>query len=83
MDIDDEVATRRIMGDDRATDSFKSFEEALAATKHRNEHDRNRYLKLYNIDLWDPKHYDLIIDTSEKSPHEVLEIILSKLPNQL
>ena len=67
------------MGDARMTDSFQNFEEALAATRDRNEHDRARYLKLYNIDLWDPKHYDLIIDTSEKSPQEVADLIISKL----
>lgn len=67
------------MGDARMTDSFQNFEEALAATRDRNEHDRTRYLKLYDIDLWDPKHYDLIIDTSEKSPQEVADLIISKL----
>lgn len=76
LDIDDEVATKRIMGDKRVTDSFQSFEEALAATRKRNENDRTRYLKLYDIDLWDAKHYDFVINTGDKTPEEVVKLIL-------
>lgn len=81
MDIDDEVATKRIMRDKRITDSFNTFEEALIATKKRNKNDQLRYLNLYGIDLRDPKHYDFLIDTSYKTPEEVVQEILVAFKN--
>ena len=35
-------------------------------------------MKLYNVDLWNPKNYNLVIDTSERTPEEVLQIILDE-----
>jgi hypothetical protein len=35
-------------------------------------------MKLYNIDLWNPNNYNLVIDTSERTPEEVLQIILEE-----
>jgi cytidylate kinase len=33
-------------------------------------------MKLYNVDLWNPNNYNLVIDTSDRTPEEVLDIIL-------
>ena len=74
--MSDEVASQRILNDKRTTDQFFSPEEALEVTKKRNEDDQNRYLSLYNIDLWDPTQYNLTIDTSSLTPEEVVEKIL-------
>ena len=79
LEVSDEVASERIFQDNRTTDAYSSFEEALAITKGRNHDDQVRYLKLYNIDLWDHNHYDLVIDTSKKSPQEVADLIISRL----
>jgi hypothetical protein len=35
-------------------------------------------MKLYNVDLWNPNNYNLVIDTSERTPEEVLHIILDE-----
>lgn len=35
-------------------------------------------MKLYNVDLWNPNNYNLVIDTSERTPEEVLQIILDE-----
>ena len=76
LNVSDEVASQRILNDKRTTDQFFSPEEALEVTKKRNEDDQNRYLSLYNIDLWDPTQYNLTIDTSSLTPEEVVEKIL-------
>jgi len=53
-----------------------SPEEALKIVEDRDKRDRERYKKLYDIDLADESIYDLIIDTSDKSiDEEVSEII--------
>lgn len=79
LEVSDEVASKRIFQDHRTTDAYSSFEKALAITKERNLNDQARYLKLYNIDLWDHRHYDLVIDTSEKTPQEVADLIITNI----
>lgn len=76
LDIRDEVASERIRKDQRTTDNFESPEQALEVTKKRNADDRNRFLSLYNVDLRDDENYDLKIDTSDKTPKEVAQLII-------
>lgn len=76
LDVSDEVASKRILGDNRSTDSFNSLQEAFEATKQRNLKDQERYLRLYNINLRDPAHYSCIIDTSNLSPNQVVDQII-------
>lgn len=77
LDVSDEVASKRIMWDNRTTDSYESIDSALQATKERNESDRNRYIKLYGIDLWDEGNYDYKISTDNKTPVEVCDDIIT------
>ena len=81
--MSDEVASQRILSDKRTTDQFFSPEEALQVTKKRNQDDQNRYLSLYNIDLWDSSQYNLTIDTSNLAPEEVVEKILIEFSTYL
>ena len=78
LDVEEEVASKRILGAKRETDQFESDEEALKEVKERNLNDAERYKKLYDIDVWDVKNYSLVIDTSERTPQEILEIILTE-----
>ena len=78
LNVSDEVASQRILNDKRTTDQFFSPEEALQVTRKRNQDDQNRYLSLYNIDLWDPTQYNLTIDTSKLTPEEIVEKILTE-----
>lgn len=76
LDVSDEIAAKRILWDQRSTDTFSSDAHALETTKNRNLNDQARYLKLYNINLRDLKHYDCCIDTSNLTPNEVVDQIL-------
>lgn len=78
LDVDIQEAARRIMHAGRGADEtqYNTLEEAIAATQSRDNAMQKRYLKLYNIDYFDHKHYDLVIDTSDKTPDQILEIIL-------
>ena len=77
LDVSDEVASKRILWDNRTTDNYDSFESTLQATKERNESDRERYLKLYWIDLLDESNYDFMISTDNKTPAEVCDDIIA------
>ena len=78
LDVNDEVASKRILNDKRTTDQFFSTEEALQVTRKRNQDDQNRYISLYNIDLWDSAQYNLTIDTSKLTPEEIVGKILTE-----
>jgi len=78
LEVDEEIASQRILGAKRETDKFHSPEEALQEVKDRNLNDAQRYKKLYDIDVRNPDNYSLVIDTSERTPNEILEIILSE-----
>ncbi len=50
--------------------------------KEINERERSenaRYKKYYNIDLKDFSIYDLVIDSSDKNPEEIVNIIVEKI----
>lgn len=78
LDVDEEIAWERIFKAERNTDKHASKKHAISEVKERNSSDETRYKKLYNIDLWNPNNYNLVIDTSERTPEEVLQIILDE-----
>lgn len=55
------------------------FERILEETLERDKKDRARYLKLYGIDIDDYQFVDLIIDTEDKTPEQVAEIIINRV----
>jgi CMP/dCMP kinase len=49
----------------------------------RERSENTRYKKYYNIDLKDFAIYDLILDSSDKNPEEIVSLILSKLNEKI
>jgi len=78
LDVDEEIAGKRIFKAERSTDKHATRKHAINEVKERNSSDEERYKKLYNVDLWNPNNYNLVIDTSERTPEEVLQIILDE-----
>lgn len=78
LDVDEEIAWERIFKAERDTDKHASKKHAIQQVKERNSSDEERYQKLYNVDLWNPSNYNLVIDTSERTPEEVLQIIIDE-----
>ena len=56
-----------------------SVEVRLVEMKQREESERKRYLTYYNIDITDTSIYDILIDSSDKTPEEIVEIIVSTI----
>lgn len=78
LDVDEKIAGERIFNAKRDTDKNTTKKHAIDEVKERNSSDEARYMKLYNIDLRNAENYNLVIDTSERSPEEVVEIILDE-----
>ena len=74
--VDTKEAAKRIYTEQRETEGkFKSMEEVENSIIERKNSETQRYTKLYGVDIHDNMNYDLIIDTSNKTPHEVAKII--------
>ncbi|MBU0980028.1 MAG: cytidylate kinase family protein [Nanoarchaeota archaeon] len=73
LDVDLKKAAERVSKDHRR-DENGSEEELHKLVESRMESDILRYKRYYGLDPFDPKHYDIVIDTTDKSPEEVLEI---------
>lgn len=79
LDADEKTRALRIFNDKRKTEKFKDLNEALNKIQQRQKSDEIRYEKYYNINPFNHKHYDLVIDTSKKNVDEIVELILKKI----
>jgi cytidylate kinase len=55
------------------------FEKRKGEILERERSEEIRYKKYYEINLNDTSIYDLVIDTSDKNPKEIVNIILNNL----
>lgn len=80
LDVRPEVAASRVYGAGRATEKENvDLEATVAAIARRTQSERERYIAYYGIDYLDPHHYDLVIDTSDLTPDQVVEAIVAHL----
>ncbi|MCF7866723.1 AAA family ATPase [Candidatus Woesearchaeota archaeon] len=79
-----DVGAKRIFEDDAELRKFEADNVSLEVTKKnlvlRKERELYRYMKYYGINYENDAFYDLVIDTSDKTPEEIVGIILEKMP---
>ncbi|MDR3172618.1 MAG: AAA family ATPase [Treponema sp.] len=59
------------------------LEKVAAFTEERDKQDRERYIRIYQIDNDDYPFADLIIDTDELEPPEIADLIIKKTRQKL
>jgi CMP/dCMP kinase len=70
----DEVAAHRIFVDQRESEeAAKDMDEVLEKNRTRWKKDRDRYVRLYGVDIDDMANYDIILDTTEMQFEEVVK----------
>jgi predicted cytidylate kinase len=80
LDVQPEVAAHRVFGARRGTEPENvDLTTTLRTIERRTESERQRYLDYYGIDYLDPGHYDLVIDTSDLTPEQVVDSIVVRL----
>lgn len=80
LEVRPEVAARRIYGAGRGSERENvDLEATMRAIAERTNSERERYLSYYGIDYLDHGHYDLVIDTSDLTPDQVVGTILEHL----
>ena len=78
-DIDEVVKRVRIRDNDLKNLCDDKIKQKI---EFRNNEARERFIKLYNFDFTDENHYDLIIDNTNLTPNETLDIVLKSLQTQ-
>lgn len=80
LTVDINVAAKRLIDAQRDSDveNYNSIEEAVEYMKTRFSKEKNRWLSLYNKDISDMNNFDLIVDTTDKTPEEVANIIIEE-----
>lgn len=82
LDCDDPIRAERILKEGRKDEGSKNIQELMEKIKQRGQSEKKRYKEIYNIDYTDKKLYNLIIDTTNISPNEVLKKITNALNNK-
>lgn len=55
------------------------YDDVLGKTEDRDSRDHARYVKLYDIDINTYDFVDLVIDTNQKTPDQIAEIIVNRI----
>ena len=77
LTVDPKVAAQRIMQAHRSTEStYTNLQDCITSNEKRREMEQNRFMKLYQVDISDKKNFDLVIDTTDKTPEEIAESII-------
>jgi cytidylate kinase len=80
LSVQPDAAAHRVLRDQRGTvESYASLDEAKSRLIERKSSENLRYITKYGVDCSNPENYDLIIDTTNLSPEQVAETIMSKL----
>lgn len=64
-----------------ASKHYTTPQQLAHGFRQRIASDNRRYKKYYGLDIFRPSHYDLIVDTTKKSPSQVLNLILHFIAN--
>ena len=73
LEVDINEAANRILKEKREHEQYKDIQESLEKIKTRINCEDKRYKSYYNMDYHDKKHYDVIIDTTNIRPEEVVK----------
>jgi CMP/dCMP kinase len=79
LDVNIKEAAKRIFNENRADEGYKSLDDAINFIKKRSQSEKKRYKEYYGIVFPDKKLFDIWIDTTSKSPSEIVQEIIIKL----
>ena len=74
---DGKEAARRVIEANRQDETYDSVEEAYSRLLLRRQREQKRYYDFYNVDITDMANYQLVVDTTGKTPLEVSEEIVA------
>jgi predicted cytidylate kinase len=76
LDAHLEERAKRVFKDERVSEHFHNMDDVRAALAEREKSDSSRYKNYYNIDCFNKENYDLVIDTTNMKPEDIVDKIL-------
>lgn len=76
LEAPEEVRARRVAHREGVAD----WQQVLTQNRHREASEAKRYREFYGFDPNDPRHYDLVIDSSDKTPEHIAEMVVARMP---
>ena len=77
--VDPKIGAERVLNHSRNDEKYKNLNEAIEKIRMRLESDELRYKKYYNLDIFNKKNYDYVIDTTNLTIKEVVDEIIEKI----
>ena len=78
LTIDPREAARRVMLNQRGSEEFYADEnEACEKLIERSQVEQARFMQIYGVDYYDFNNFDLIVDTTARTPDEIFDIIVA------
>lgn len=76
LTVDPTVAAQRVMANPRDSEErYRSVEEARDKLVERSRVEQSRFRELYGVDYCDYGNYNLVVDSSARTPEEIVDII--------
>jgi len=79
LDLSPEVAAKRIFSQRRPDEPVLSDQEMFEKVLWRNQSVQDRFKKIYNVNIRDLSHYDLVIDTGAPEFNNNIDAVVSKV----
>ncbi len=80
LTVDPTVAAERVMANPRdAEERYESVEEARDKLVERSQVEQARFRELYGVDYYDYANYNLVVDSSARTPEEIVDVIWNAL----
>lgn len=77
LTIDPMEAANRVIKNQRgAEERYESVEDACDGLIKRGNVERERFIQIYGVDYFDHNNFDLIVDTTKRTPEEIVAIIV-------
>lgn len=80
LNVSTDEAARRVFNDKSRTSEveFDTLEDAKAALIARRASEVARFLSTYGVNIDDEKNFDLVVDTTDKTPKQICSQIMTK-----
>ena len=73
--VDPMTAAERVMANPRPEEPYESVEDACTGLIERSRVEQARFLDMYGVDYYDFKNHNLVVDSTRRTPEEIVEII--------
>ncbi len=77
LNVDPQIAAERVMANPRGSEErYASVEEACEKLLERGRVENARFSEIYGVDYFDLQNYDLVVDSSHRTPEQIVELIM-------